>query len=78
MADLSTLQGWLTDAEAALHQLNIGAQVVEVEHGDMKTMFTKADQASLRRYIDDLKAQIAAAGGTVDGLRRRGLTVDLP
>jgi hypothetical protein len=41
-------------------------------------MYTKADQAGLRRYIDDLKAQIVAAGGTVDTLRRRGITVDLP
>lgn len=78
MASLSTLQGWLTDAEAALHQLNIGAQVVEVEHGDMKTMYTKADLSALRAYIGDLKAQIVAAGGTVDTLRRRGIAVDLP
>jgi hypothetical protein len=78
MANLSTLQGWLTDAEAALHQLNIGAQVVEVEHGDMKTTYTKADLSALRAYIGDLKAQIVAAGGTVDTLRRRGIAVDLP
>jgi hypothetical protein len=78
MASLSTLQGWLTDAEAALHQLNIGAQVVEVEHGDMKTTYTKADLSALRAYIGDLKAQIVAAGGTVDTLRRRGIAVDLP
>lgn len=78
MADLATLQGWLTDAEAALHQLNIGAQTMQVEHGDMRTTFTKTTVGDLRRYIDDLKAQIAAAGGTVTGLRRRGITLDLP
>lgn len=78
MADLATLQSRLTDAEAALHQLNIGAQQMQVDHGDMRVVFTKTTIGDLRRYIDDLKAQIAALGGTVDTLRRRGITVDLP
>lgn len=78
MADLATLQSRLTDAEAALHQLNIGAQQIQIDHGDMRTTFTKINVADLRRYVDDLKAQIVNAGGTVDTLRRRGITVDLP
>lgn len=78
MANLTTLQGWLTEAEAALHQLNIGAQQIQVDHGDMRVVYTKTSVADLRRYIDDLKAQIVNAGGTVDTLRRRGIVVDLP
>lgn len=77
MAALATLQGWLTDAEAALHQLNIGAQEMQIDHGDMRVAYTKANVGDLRRYIDDLKAQIVTAGGTVDTLRRRGITLDL-
>jgi hypothetical protein len=77
MADLATLQGWLTDAEAALHQLNIGAQEMQVDHGDMRVAYTKANVGDLRRYVDDLKAQIISAGGSVTGLRRRGIVVDL-
>lgn len=78
MADLATLQSRLTDAEAALHQLNIGVLQVRIEHSDMRIEFTKATISDLRRYIDDLKAQIAAAGGSVDTLRRRGIKLDLP
>lgn len=78
MASLSTLQGWLTEAETALHQLQIGTQTMQIEHGDMKTAYTKATAGELRRYIDDLKAQIVAAGGTVDTLRRRAIKMDLP
>lgn len=78
MADLATLQSRLAEAEGALHKLNIGAQLAQVGKGDMNFAYTKATIGDLRSYIDDLRAQIVAAGGTVDGLRRRGITVDLP
>ncbi|HZF19491.1 MAG TPA: gpW family head-tail joining protein [Burkholderiales bacterium] len=77
MADLTTLQIWLADAEAALQALQIGAQEMQIDHGDMRVAYTKADTARLQSYIDSLRAQIAAAGGTVSGLRRRALMVDL-
>lgn len=77
MADLATLQARLSEAETALHKLNLGAQEMQVDHGDMRVAFTKASVGDLQRYVADLKAQIVAAGGTVDSLRRRGITLDL-
>jgi hypothetical protein len=77
MADLSTLQGWLMEAELAQHKLRTGAQEMQIEHGDMRVAYTKADGDKLQAYIDRLRSQIVAAGGTVDGLRRHGLSVNL-
>ncbi len=77
MADLSTLQARLTEAEAAYHALVTGKQSVEVQHGDMRKKYTAAEAASLVAYIADLKAQIAALGGTVAGERRRAIVPEL-
>lgn len=77
MADLATLQARLAEAETAYHQLLIGKQSVEVQHGDMRRKYTEADVAALAAYIADLRAQIASLGGTASGERRRGMVVDL-
>lgn len=77
MADLATLQTRLDEAESALHLLATGSQEVEVRHGDIGAKYTQANMGSLRAYIADLRAQIAAAGGTLTGLRRRAIGVDL-
>lgn len=77
MADLATLQTRLTEAESAYHRLMTGALEVEIEHGDMRTKYQASGKGELAAYIADLRAQIAAAGGTVSGERRRGLVVDL-
>jgi hypothetical protein len=77
MADLATLQAWLTDAEAARQKLMTGALEVQIEHGDMRVAYVKTELAQLNSYIDGLRAQIIVAGGTVDGLRRRAIQVDL-
>lgn len=77
MADLSTLQTQLTEAEAAYHRLRIGSQVEEIEHSDMRTRYTRSTIGDLSAYIDNLKAQIAVLGGTVTGTRRRSFEVDL-
>jgi hypothetical protein len=77
MADLATLQARLAEAESAYHALLTGALQVEIEHGDMRTKYQASAKGELAAYITDLKAQIAAAGGTVTGERRRGLVVDL-
>jgi hypothetical protein len=78
MADLSTLQTWLMEAELALHKLRTGAREIQIEHGDMRVTYTEQKAGELDSYIADLKAQIAGLGGTVTGLRRRGIEVDLP
>lgn len=79
MADLATLQTRLTSAETAYHALMTGSLEEEVEHGDMKVKYTRSVTAlqQLTSYITDLKAQIAALGGTVVGERRRAIEVDL-
>lgn len=77
MADLATLQARLVEAEGAYHKLLTGALEVEIQHGDMRTRYEAGTKGDLVAYIADLKAQIAALGGTVAGERRRGLVVDL-
>lgn len=78
MADLTTLQTWLTAAESAYQALLTGSQAEEVEHsGTMRIRYTRAQAGELAAYIDRLKSQIAAAGGTVTGERRRAFDVYL-
>jgi len=77
LADLATLQTRLTEAETAYHQLALGKQSVEVQHGEMRQKYTAAQIGSLATYIADLKAQIAALGGTVAGERRRAIVPEL-
>ncbi len=77
MADLATLQTRLSEAETAYHKLVTGKQAVEVQHGDMRQKYTQAEAGLLASYISDLRAQVAALGGSLTGERRRGLVVDL-
>jgi hypothetical protein len=77
MADLATLQGWLTEAEFARHKLRTGALGVQIEHADMRVTYTESNVGALDSYIADLRAQVSAAGGTTTGLRRRAIQVDL-
>ncbi len=77
MADLATLQTRLAEAESAFHKLVIGGQAVEIQHGDMRKRYTPGEAGELASYIDRLKSEIELLGGTVAGLRRRGLVVDL-
>ena len=58
MADLATLQKQLTEAEAALHSLMMGQQVVEIRVNGRFIRKTEADKGSLKSYVSDLKAQI--------------------
>ena len=76
MADLATLQTRLLEAELAQHKLLTGSAAEEVEHGDMRSRYTRADLGQLAAYIATLKSQIAAAGGASTGLRRRAIAVD--
>jgi hypothetical protein len=57
---LPSLQQRLTDAQIALHNLNIGKMAVEVEvAGGMRVTFTPAQIDKLEAYVKDLQAQIA-------------------
>lgn len=77
MADLATLQTWLTEAELALHKLSTGTREIDVRFGDIRTIYNQGDINKLRQYIADLKSQIGALGGTVPGEKRRALVVEL-
>ena len=78
MATLAQLQSDLIDAEAALKKLRLGINEVTVEHGDMRVTYQETDGGDLQAYIDNLKAKIVAAGGTVDTLLRKAIVLDLP
>lgn len=77
MADLATLQSRLADAETAYHKLVTGTKTVEIQHGEMRQKYTETTMANLRAYIEDLKSQIEALGGSDVGQRRRMLEVNL-
>lgn len=70
-----TLQGWLTDAQAALAQLSAGSKVVEVNvgAGDVRraVTYTQANMGALVAWIKMLQAQL----GVID-VPRRGITVN--
>lgn len=70
MADLATLQTRLSEAEAALHKLSIGALRASVSYDGQTVTFTKAEMGELRAYIADLRSQIAALTATPAGRRR--------
>lgn len=56
----------LAEAEMALHKLSIGGQRQQVNFGAGKGVtYTSANIADLRRYIQDLKAEIAALDGSL-------------
>lgn len=75
MADISTLQTWLTEAENALHTLQIGGLRVQMERAGTKIVYTPANIGALKAYVATLQSQIRAAGGTIAGIqpRRRGI-----
>jgi len=64
MADLTTLQSWLTAAEQAHHELRIGARAVKVNYDGQSVEYSQASADKLLRYIRDLKRQIAELTGT--------------
>ncbi|PWG61764.1 gpW family head-tail joining protein [Spiribacter halobius] len=65
MSDLATLEKRLAEAESALHDLNIGKQVVQVSREGRSTQFANSpDQIRrLEAYIAELKSQIARLKG---------------
>ncbi|EGL63567.1 hypothetical protein AGRO_3636 [Agrobacterium sp. ATCC 31749] len=60
MATIAELQGWLREAEKALHELLTGKGVAEVRDSNGESVrYTMANVSRLRQYIEDLKSQIA-------------------
>lgn len=55
----------LSEARVALHKLNTGTAVVEVDCGDYRTRFSVPTIEKLKAYVADLEARL-------DGARTRG------
>jgi hypothetical protein len=72
MADadkLTQLKLYLAQAEVALHTVTLGDKAETVEFGTQRRVtFTPAKVGELRRYISELKSQIAV----LEGGRGRG------
>lgn len=77
MADHATLQTRLDEAESAYHRLLTGSLEESIGLGDMQVRYTRSESASLATYIAQLRSDVAAAGGTSVGARRRAVTVTL-
>jgi hypothetical protein len=81
MASLATLQGWLAEAEEARHARLLGRREISVQNGtgnsDTRVQYMEMTPAELAAYIDDLKRQIRAAGGTASGSPRRAIVPEL-
>lgn len=64
MADLATLQTWLTAAETARHSLAVGSKAEELLYeGKGRVRYTPANATALDAYIASLKSRIAALSG---------------
>lgn len=75
MADLTTLQTRLTEAEGAYHRLLTGSLEESIGLGDMQVRYTRAETDKLARYLGQLRSEIAALGG--GGVRRKAFAVRL-
>jgi hypothetical protein len=65
MADLTELQARLAEAEAALHALQTGQAVTEVQADNIRTRYAVSlDEGGLTNYINDLRSKIASGVAT--------------
>ncbi|MCB1765830.1 MAG: hypothetical protein KDJ22_07170 [Candidatus Competibacteraceae bacterium] len=58
---ISTLRTWLSEAQAALPELVTGTQVISLALADSRLAFSPADSDKLRKHIEELQRDIAAA-----------------
>lgn len=58
MATQEQNQIWLDEAEAALHKLATGAQVVELSRTSGTLKYTATNMSDLRSYIQQLKTAL--------------------
>ena len=64
----ATLQGWLSEAQTAMHALAIGKKTVSVATADGKRIaFTPSELPELRKYILRLQTAISIATGATTG-----------
>lgn len=71
MADIVTLQSWLSEAEIARHKLATGKQAVTIEYeGGGSVTYTKADLDKLEAYIASLRSQLSSSTSSPAAQRR--------
>ena len=73
MADLATLQTRLSEAEDAHHKLMTGASEVSISDGENTATYQQINASKLMTYIQGLRAEIRALGGTVASARRTSI-----
>lgn len=66
-ADLITLKDRLEEASIAMHQLSLGKSVVEFWRDGRRVKFSSANSGDLKRYIQQLKEEIAACEAEIAG-----------
>ena len=70
MASCAQKQTWLADAEAQYHALQTGTRAEAIGAGDKTLRNTASSPSELLKYIQSLRAQVAACTGVPDtGLR---------
>lgn len=59
MATCQQLNTWLSEAEAALHDIAIGGKVVEIQdQNNERVTYSRSNITELRKYIADLTSTI--------------------
>lgn len=61
---VATLQGWLVEAQLALHEVATGKRTVTLALADKRIQFGPADVRNLRSHIAQLQTAIAVATGS--------------
>ena len=59
---------WLAEAEIVYHKLNLGQNAEFRNYAGRTLKYTPANKGDLKSYMEDLRAEIAAASGS--GKRR--------
>ncbi len=59
----TTLENRLTEAESALHTLQVGKAAVDVWDGAFRVTYQPSQRDELEKYISELKGQIAVETG---------------
>jgi hypothetical protein len=75
MASCDQLAIWLSEAEDALHALQMGGKVESLRIGEKQMDYTKADVDKLAKYIARLQQQVDACNGRTF---RRGVLGIIP
>ena len=60
--DDATLRTWLSEAQTALHEIEIGKRVVMLIHNGKRVEYQRSSMPSLRAYISHLNSALNGRG----------------